>query len=272
MIAKGVITRRANEEHLSAQTIERDYILAHLCAEIGSIGEPRLVFKGGTLLRLCYFSGCRYSADLDFSAVDSLSRDEAVSIVVTAAVACRIRTELPMLEVSDGDCETAWVTYTGPLGSRPRRLKLDVSDTELVESHRRLDIQHLWADLPENAGIEGYSLRDVAAEKIRCIAERLQCRDLYDLHELLDGGQVDPLEAWHLYLDKAANDLLRSRQRTPPAKWFATFERRMDAYRDRWESELSDYISVDLPTFGDVERRSRRHLAPVLAAARDLAE
>ena len=32
VIAKGVITRRANEEHLSAQTIERDYILAHLCA------------------------------------------------------------------------------------------------------------------------------------------------------------------------------------------------------------------------------------------------
>ena len=61
-------------------------------------------------------------------------------------------------------------------------------------------------------------------------------RPLYDLHELLDGGQVDPLEAWHLYLDKAANDLLRSRQRTPPAKWFATFERRMDAYRDRWKA------------------------------------
>jgi hypothetical protein len=46
----------------------------------------------------------------------------------------------------------------------------------------------------------------------------------------------------------------------------------MDAYRDRWESELSDYISVDLPTFGDVERRSRRYISPVLAAARDLAE
>jgi predicted nucleotidyltransferase component of viral defense system len=61
MIAKGAITKRANEAHLPAQTIERDYILAHLCAEIGSIGEPRLVFKDGTLLRLCYFSGCRYS-------------------------------------------------------------------------------------------------------------------------------------------------------------------------------------------------------------------
>jgi predicted nucleotidyltransferase component of viral defense system len=135
-----------------------------------------------------------------------------------------------MLEVSDGDGETAWVTYMGPLGSRPRRLKLDVSDTELVESHRRLDIQHLWADLPENAGIEGYSLRDVAAEKIRCIAERLQCRDLYDLHELLDGGHVDPLEAWHLYLDRrrtTSSELDSGRRRrsgSPPSTgaWMPT--------------------------------------------------
>jgi predicted nucleotidyltransferase component of viral defense system len=85
VIAKGVITRRANEEHLSAQTVERDYILAHLCAEIGSIGEARLVFKGGTLLRPCYFSGCRYSADLAFSAIDGLSKNEALGIVATGS-------------------------------------------------------------------------------------------------------------------------------------------------------------------------------------------
>jgi len=36
--------------------------------------------------------------------------------------------------------------------------------------------------------------------------ERLQCRDLYDIHELLDDGNVDPLEVLHLYLRKAEND------------------------------------------------------------------
>jgi hypothetical protein len=35
---------------------------------------------------------------------------------------------------------------------------------------------------------------------------------------------------------------------------------------------MSDYIAVDLPAFGDVERRSRRYCERVLAAARDLAE
>ena len=60
MIAKGVITQRANDERLPAQTIERDYVLAHVCTDIGAVGDPRLVFKGGTLLRLCYFADYRY--------------------------------------------------------------------------------------------------------------------------------------------------------------------------------------------------------------------
>jgi hypothetical protein len=60
-----------------------------------------------------------------------------------------------------------------------------------------------WPDLQEGSAIDGNTFGEVAAERVRCIAELLQCRDLYDLHELLDGGQVDPLEGWHLYLRKA---------------------------------------------------------------------
>ncbi len=85
-----------------------------LSADIGSIGEPRLVFKGGTLLRFCYFSGRRYSADLDFSAVDGLSSNEALGIVAAATELCRLRIELPMLEVSDGDNATVWVAELVP--------------------------------------------------------------------------------------------------------------------------------------------------------------
>jgi uncharacterized protein len=270
MISTGAITKRANEEQLPAQTIERDYVLAHLCADIGAIGDPRLVFKGGTLLRLCYFDPFRYSADLDFSATDGLSRGEAMSIVAAAATACRERAELPTLEVAAGDRETAWMTYVGPLASRPRTLKLDISDTEMVETHARLVLHARWPDLPEGAAIEGYTPDEVSAEKLRCIAERLQCRDLYDLHELLGDGQVQPLEAWELYLRKAANDAARGRQRTAPRQWAAAFDRRMDAYRERWDQELGDYLG-DIPAFGDVDRRTRRQLAAVLAAARALA-
>ncbi|MDQ2875184.1 MAG: nucleotidyl transferase AbiEii/AbiGii toxin family protein [Actinomycetota bacterium] len=70
---------------MPAQTIERDYVLAHLCADIGALDDPRLVFKGGTLLRLCYFETYRYSADLDFSATSGLPRSGALALVATAA-------------------------------------------------------------------------------------------------------------------------------------------------------------------------------------------
>lgn len=267
MIATGAITKRASEERLPALTIERDYVLAHLCADIGAIGEPRLVFKGGTLLRLCYFSDYRYSADLDFSAIDGLSATGGVEVVAAAAENCRERLELSMLELTNRDAGAAAVAYVGPLGAKPRTIKLDISDDELVETHDRLAIRRRWPDLSEHAALEGYTLDEVAAEKLRCIAERLQCRDLFDLHELLDGGHVEPLEVWHLYLRKAANDLVRDRQRTPPAQWAATFERRMTTYRERWDDELSDYLA-EFPTFDETDRRVRRALRAVLETAR----
>lgn len=270
MITKGLITQRANDERLPAQTIERDYVLAHICSDIGAVGDARLVFKGGTLLRLCYFSDYRYSADLDFSAIDGLARGEAIALVAAAVEACRQRLELPLLEIVNGEAGTSSVNYIGPLGAKPRKLKLDISDSELVESHSRIALRPRWPDLPEASAIDGYTPGEVAAEKVRCVAERLQCRDLYDMHELFDGGHADPLAAWHLYLRKAANDEGRGRQRTPPREWFATFERRIDAYRDRWGRELGDYLPGDVPPFADIERRSRRCLAPLLNAARAL--
>lgn len=268
MITKGLITQRANDEHLPAQTIERDYLLAHLCADIGASTDGRLLLKGGTLLRLCYFDGYRYSADLDFSAVDGLPVDGARALVESAVRACRRRLELPVLEVTgDG----GWVSYVGPLGAKARKLKVDISGDELVASRARLALRPRWPDLPAGAAIEGYTLDEVGAEKVRCIAERLQCRDLYDLHQLLDGGHVDALDAWHLYLRKAENDETRCRRRTPPWEWSATFERHLAAYRDRWDGELGDYLPGNLPHFNDIERRTRRLLAPLLDAARQLA-
>ena len=268
MISKGAITRRANDEQLPAHTIERDYVLAQLCADVGAICDARLVLKGGTLLRLCHFPEYRYSADLDFSAVDGLSTAEALHAVELAVAACRQRLEVPLLELPAADGVTAWIRYVGPLGSRPRTIKLDISDSELVETHSRLVLRPRWPDLPADPAIEGYTLDEVAAEKLRCIAERLQCRDLYDLHALLNGGHADALEAWLLYLRKAADDAARGRHRTPPREWASTFERRMASYRERWIDELAQYLTQDVPTFADIERRIRRHLAPVLAASR----
>ena len=150
-----------------------------------------LGLQGRHLLRLCYFQDYRYSADLDFSAIGGLTAAEAIGVVATAVDACRRRIEARTLEVSDTEHGAAWFSHVGPLAARPRKIKLDISDDELVERHHRLPLHPRWPDLPADAAIESYTLDEVGAEKLRRIAERLQCRDLYDLHALLDGHHIE---------------------------------------------------------------------------------
>jgi hypothetical protein len=55
MITKAQITRRASKEGVSARTVERDYVLAHVVAAVATSK------KGGTALRMCHFKEFRYS-------------------------------------------------------------------------------------------------------------------------------------------------------------------------------------------------------------------
>ena len=52
-------------------------MLTHVLAAIASTPDAhRMIFKGGTALRLCSFEDYRSSADLDFSLVDGMTADE----------------------------------------------------------------------------------------------------------------------------------------------------------------------------------------------------
>ncbi|MDE0652062.1 MAG: hypothetical protein OXI26_00210 [bacterium] len=47
-------------ERLDARA-QRDKIQHHLVAALAEVGDDRLVFKGGTLLRVCVFANYRWS-------------------------------------------------------------------------------------------------------------------------------------------------------------------------------------------------------------------
>ena len=55
-----------------------------LIAALAGIGDDRLVFKGGTLLRVCVFDNYRWSEDLDF---DWTGSPEGFRALVDGAVA-----------------------------------------------------------------------------------------------------------------------------------------------------------------------------------------
>lgn len=140
MIHQNVIKRRADEDGLPASAVERDYVLAHALTAISGREEgQRLVFKGGTSLRLCHFEDYRYSADLDFSLTDGLEVEGATRLIAEALVRCRERVGLPLLELDERSPPR--IGYIGPLGARARFVKLDLAVDELVEETAVLPIR-----------------------------------------------------------------------------------------------------------------------------------
>lgn len=251
MIHPNVIKRRADDDGLSAPTVERDYVLAHSLAAISEHDqEGQLVFKGGTALRLCHFEDYRYSADLDFSLIGGLDIEGALDLIAEALVSCKQRVGFPLLEL-DGSTPPR-IRYAGPLGAKPRSLKLDLAADELVENTVVLPIRHRYED-QEDGQCHVYTLEEIAAEKLRCVMQRLQCRDLYDLYELLVVNDLNAEEIWPLFESKA-----RHRDREPD-RFEDSFTDHEPRWKERWDRELIEYIASP-PPFDSVLRSVRREL------------
>jgi hypothetical protein len=251
VIHQNIIKRRADEDGLPAPTVERDYVLAHVLTAISERDEgQQLVFKGGTSLRLCHFEDYRYSADLDFSLTGGTDAEGATHLIAGALVGCREQVGLPLLELDDRSPPR--IEYVGPLGAKPRFVKLDLAVDELVEDTTILPIRRRYEDQGDGR-CRVYTLEETAAEKLRCVMQRLQCRDLHDLYELLVVNDVDAEAVWPLFERKA-----RHRDREPGC-FGGSFDDRVPRWEERWDRELIEYTAAP-PEFDGVLRSVRREL------------
>ncbi len=251
MIHPNLITRKADEDGMTAQTVERDYVLAHVLTAIAGRNEKaQFVFKGGTSLRLCHFDDYRYSADLDFSLINGLDADGAYQVVERALVDCRERIGFPTLFLNDETPRK--IEYVGPLNAKPKRLKLDLADDELVEDTMTRPIVAHYEDQGSSQCLV-YSLEEIATEKLRCVIQRLQCRDLYDLNELLVVHRIDAQAVWPSFESKARH------RGFDPDHFSERFDNRTPEWQRRWETELVEYVAP-APHFDGLLRAVRREL------------
>jgi predicted nucleotidyltransferase component of viral defense system len=254
VLTRHVITRRASDDEVDATVVERDYVLAHIVAQLHRLPERQegqLVFKGGTALRMVHFDGYRYSADLDFTAL-GISADEATAAVSVALDAAREHAGLPHLELSTDGKPT--IEYVGPLESaKPRKLKLDIANDEYVETVSRGSILPAWEDLPDPIPFAVYPVEEIGAEKLRCIIQRVQCRDLYDLYRLTGDLGLSLAEIRPLLESKArAKDLA-------PEIFPERFDDRIERFERLWDDEMTVHVAAP-PRFDDVVRSVRREL------------
>lgn len=145
------------------------------------------------------------------------------------------------------------IGYQGPLG-RQRYLKLDIALDELVLNVDTVGLLPRWPDLPKLSAVRVYGLSEIAGEKLRCIMQRMQCRDLYDLWLLFEHAGVDPLDAAEIFQSKAEHRSL------DPARFAASYGVRLEQYRHRWTSELEAHVAGKVPHFALVERAVSRRL------------
>ena len=88
------IEEARKEAGLSWEIIEKDYILSWVLAGIASNVklQDKLIFKGGTALKKCYFGNYRFSEDLDFTAKEEIARGELLEKEIEKS--CEIATNL----------------------------------------------------------------------------------------------------------------------------------------------------------------------------------
>jgi predicted nucleotidyltransferase component of viral defense system len=256
VITPHLVTRRADDDGVDAHVAERDYVLAHIVAQLPKARMPaegRLVFKGGTALRFVHVRDYRYSADLDFTVLDGTAGDGAVALSAAVAAA-KEHAAFPTLEIQVGKTGLPRLAFVGPLGGKVRTVKLDFAVVEHVGSVKQGTVHaSLWDDLPESGPFDVYTLEEITAEKLRCIIQRVQCRDLYDLMRLTDELRVDLTAIRGLFESKARIKGL------DPVTFAEKFGDRVDRYKNRWDREMREHLA-DPPRLEDVVRVVRRKL------------
>lgn len=258
MIQLGQLTSIADRDKVEARIVERDYVLMHVLSAIYRSGDASdLVFKGGTLLRACYFDDYRYSADLDFSLRGNMSVEAATGLVENALISCREEIGFELLDLRRVGSREWNIAYRRPYGANGQ-IKLNIADDELVGEPERLPLLVRYPDIPGGCEVVAYGFIEVAAEKLRCVIQRVQARDFFDLHHLLVEQGVDVQEAWRLFEDKAAHKNL------DPTAFGGKLDERVPVYKTRWQDELSGYMG-HVPPFERVERELRGKIRPFLS-------
>lgn len=246
--------------------LERDYCIAWFLVGLSHVPlRNKLAFKGGTALRRCHFPEYRFSEDLDFTLLTTLSFEElqeeleAVYEVVKQASNITFHFSRPD-SMKHQNCHTFYLSYEGPLpvNSTPKEIKVDVTIKEHVyyapEELVVLKSHEEFADLPCDGKILAYSLSEIATEKTVALLDRARTepRDLYDLWYLTEyDGAVELTHCMQAIQAKLAH---RGKTLDEVRHEFGKKEARL---KTTWEKRLSAQMS-SLPEFDDVYRAVKR--------------
>lgn len=263
----GTRLHRAAGPHASRipdTVLQRDYCLAWFLVGLGRCPlMERVVFKGGTALKRCYFGDYRFSEDLDFTFTTPTDfptlRAELEPVFAEVRRRSQISFRFLREDQAHQNCFTFYIGFEGPMPIRDNEVKVDITLNERlvfpVENRNVVRGYTEYTDLPEDAPVRVYSLPEIAAEKIVALSDRArnEPRDLFDVWYLTSNGHVELPELRDAIQQKLA---LRRRTLDTVGPEFKAKEARL---RKLWTTRLAPQMSF-LPEFDGVFRAVQRSL------------
>jgi len=201
LITKQELLGIAGEKQIDPTVIERDYALGWILWGISkdSVFSERLVFKGGTSLKKCWFEDYRFSEDIDFTAKESIQEDDITdslaNIIETVSEASNIHFEKDRtavkktLDIEGKESYRATIYFSGPRGDlrNPLRVKFDITHYEkLILPPQKRKVMHPYSDAKEcECETTTYCIEEIIGEKLRALLQRSRPRDYYDIWYML---------------------------------------------------------------------------------------
>ena len=201
MITPGEIQQKAADAGVRDTQMEKDYILSWILQGIAEHSKlsSAIIFKGGTVLKKVYFSGYRFSEDLDFTLADeNISNKQIFEWFKEVFAYIRVEANIPLDIIAENEHRDGginfYISYVGPLGGtgKQKSVKVDISRNEKLIFPPVIRPALLsYSDQFEHQ-VLCYPLEEILIEKMRSVMQRMQARDLYDIWYLLEIKKMDP--------------------------------------------------------------------------------
>ncbi|PIV38828.1 MAG: nucleotidyl transferase AbiEii/AbiGii toxin family protein [Candidatus Omnitrophica bacterium CG02_land_8_20_14_3_00__42_8] len=250
------------------KTIEKDYVLSWILIGIAMSGmQDVMSFKGGTALKKVYFHDYRFSEDLDFTLLNSLSIDDITgmleSVYSIVLDASNIKLILSSKEIY-ANGYTFFVNFSGPLGADITRGEIKIDFTINEKLINRPVVKTLlreydeYTDMPEGDKLKVYPLAEIFIEKYISILDksRNEPRDIYDLWYLVSNECVEIAFLGRGIKEKGMYKGLKN------FDIIEMLDRKENNYNKLWDARLSNHM-INLPYFNKVYRELKKYLKPL---------
>lgn len=265
MVTTKELSKRATENKVSDRQIEKDYVLTWVLIGVAQheVLKKSLVFKGGTVLKKCYFENYRFSEDLDFTLMDNdLTHEQLIAHFKEVFEWVHEETNLSF-EIGETNVHKEsgssqfYVNYVGPLGGNmgSRSIKIDLTRGEVLcyEPESRAIFAD-YSDMEDlSPEIMCYPLSEILIEKMAALMGRTEPRDFYDFWYLTEIERMDVEEHRGTFEQKA------KRHRHKPESFEEKVLSKQAGFGRDWQAKLANQIH-NLNKYEQVFREAKRHL------------